>query len=126
MVRWSKKEKQDKRVLLSSLNQMDTSASSHEADNGKYKQKQYWICSPFVPFLFHSINTEYVPFIRIVCQLMCFISDIVTHKCQQTPQNNNIISRHNATLNIVFSSQRIIRCVFKRTVSIEIIWPYCQ
>lgn len=42
MVRWSKKEKQDKRVLLSSLNQMDTSSSNHEADNGKYDIPFTW------------------------------------------------------------------------------------
>lgn len=35
MVRWSKKEKQDKRILLSSLNQMDINSTKHEADNGK-------------------------------------------------------------------------------------------
>lgn len=36
MVRLSKREKQDKRELLSSLNQMNSNASKHEADNGEY------------------------------------------------------------------------------------------
>lgn len=35
MVRLSKREKQDKRVLLSSLNQMNINGIKHEADNGK-------------------------------------------------------------------------------------------
>lgn len=35
MVRLSKREKQDKRELLSSLNQMNSIASKHEADNGE-------------------------------------------------------------------------------------------
>lgn len=36
MVRLSKREKQDKLELLSSLNQMNSNTSKHEADNGKY------------------------------------------------------------------------------------------
>lgn len=36
MVRLSKREKQDKRELLSSLNQMNSNASKHERDNGEY------------------------------------------------------------------------------------------
>lgn len=35
MVRLSKRERQDKRELLSSLNQMNNDASKHEADNGE-------------------------------------------------------------------------------------------
>lgn len=35
MVRLSKREKQDKRELLSSLNQMNMNGSKHEAENGE-------------------------------------------------------------------------------------------
>lgn len=35
MVRLTRKQKQDKRELLSSLNQMDLNSSNHAADNGK-------------------------------------------------------------------------------------------
>lgn len=43
MVRLSKKEKQDKRELLSSLNQMNINGSKHAADNGEYSEVLYYI-----------------------------------------------------------------------------------
>lgn len=48
MVRLSKREKQDKRELLASLNQMNINASKHEADNGEYlwvEVNQIWMKS---------------------------------------------------------------------------------
>lgn len=52
MVRLSKKEKQDKRELLSSLNQMNMNGSKHEADNGEFNG-----CH-FILFLKHILHTQ--------------------------------------------------------------------